>query len=65
MCGADYLDELGDFGFSTEAAKLAAAPEAWRRMGSDYMARWDQMSPLEKSRDTPWALEQFGTPPCR
>jgi hypothetical protein len=64
-CGEDYLDELADFGFATDADKLTAAPDAWDRLGADYILRWDLMQPWEKSRETPWAVEQFGQPSCR
>lgn len=63
--GRDYFNDLEDIGFVTVAQIIAALPEAWRRLGVDFMARWAQMGSVEKgNRKFPWAHDQFGKKPC-
>ena len=58
--GHDFFDALG-FGHANEASAQAAAPEAWRRLGAEFMAARQPSA----ARELPWALEEFGSPPCR
>jgi hypothetical protein len=61
-CGIDFFDDLEPFGYVTDNERTEAAPEAWRRLGRQFLdivaaGEW----PWRKSR--PWALDQFGEPP--
>jgi hypothetical protein len=53
--GTDYP---GDLKFSSHEEALAAAPDAWRRFGSAFLAS----RPENFARDIPWALKEFGEP---
>ena len=55
----DYFDALG-FGHANEASARDAAPEAWQRLGAQFLANRSENA----AREIPWALEQFGSPPC-
>ena len=56
-CGWDYLHELEPFGLHTDGEARAAAPEAWNRLGEQFLATWKP-----DVRPQPWALERFGNP---
>jgi hypothetical protein len=53
-CGTDYFGDLG----MSDAEALAAAPEAWRRLGAAFLATWQPETP----RAVPWALQTYGEP---
>jgi hypothetical protein len=57
-CGYDYFNNLG-FGYGGDAVAREAAPEAWRRLGSAFLAS----RPANAPRAVPWALETLGEPP--
>ena len=67
--GHDFFHDLPEFGvvhpvdvwppearLAAEAVFLAAAKDAWHRLGGAFMATWQPNA----ARDTPWAVEQFG-----
>jgi hypothetical protein len=60
--GADYLGDLTAFGFPEgpdgDKTIREAAPDAWRRLGSRFMAEWRASS----GEGVPWALEAYGEP---
>ena len=60
-CGHDFFSDLEEFGFATEPAARAAAPEAWDRLGAFLMGSWRPEGP-PPHRQVPWAFEQFGAP---
>lgn len=57
-CEYDFFGDLEDFGISGDKAVREAAPEAWQRLGAEFMAGWKPT----QVRETPWALEEFGEP---
>ena len=71
-CGADYFRESGvtlpldiwppEDRPPFERALREAARAAWQRVGARFLERRDGAN---EWRDTPWALEQFGDPPCQ
>jgi hypothetical protein len=56
--GYDMLHSLHPM---TEEECLAAAPEAWKRLGARFLETWQ---PHERYPNC-WALDTFGKPPCR
>src|SRR4051812_18961260 len=73
-CGHDFFDDLTPFGLvepacvwppeaRPEATRLFmdAAKKAWHRHGAMLMEDWRP----DSVRQIPWAMEQFGAPPCR
>ena len=72
-CGADYFGETGliepvhvwpmENRPAVEKVWRAAVRDAWQRVGWRFMETWDPEPPPH--RQTPWALEQFGEPPCQ
>ena len=56
--GFDFFNELEPLSIKTESDARTAAPEAWARMGGDFMRAW---RPTVNAK-TPWALEEFGEP---
>lgn len=52
--GYDFFSELG---ISEEEARKQA-PEAWKRFGPAFLARWQPNA----ARAQPWALDKFGEP---
>ncbi|WP_167458633.1 hypothetical protein [Mesorhizobium kowhaii] len=57
-CEFDFFNDLEPFGLFTDAEVKAAAPEAWKRLGGAFLASW---KPTD-TRETPWALDEFGAP---
>lgn len=72
--GYDYLEELSALGIPNplrfpldsearifaEKAWDAATREAWARLGSEYMRRWE--APRGREGKMPWAYETYGPP---
>ena len=56
--GFDFFNDLEPLGYASEAEARAAAPEAWRRLGAEFLRTWTPTGATE----TPWALEEFGEP---
>ncbi|CAN7517042.1 hypothetical protein [Mesorhizobium caraganae] len=57
-CEFDFFNDLEPFGLFTDEEVKAAAPEAWQRLGTAFLASW---TPTD-TRETPWALDEFGRP---
>ena len=56
--GWDFFHDLDEIGITTHDQAIAAAPEAWARLGDDFLAHWVPTA----ARSEPWALEEFGPP---
>ena len=59
--GHDFLCDLDTFGLETDKQVTAAMPEAWARLGRIFIDH----GLGEESNGPPFALEQFGEPPCQ
>jgi hypothetical protein len=55
-CGHDYLSSLKVYGLTTEPEVLEAMPDAWRRLGAEFMGWWDSRP---RSHE-PYAFLEFG-----
>jgi hypothetical protein len=42
----------------------AGVRDAWQRLGRRFLQTWEPEGP-PPHRQVPWALEQFGEPPCQ
>ena len=56
----DFFGDLEEFGLTDDRAVLEAMPDAWRRLGRVVLHNG-----MADDNGKPWALEQFGEPPCR
>ena len=72
-CGHDYFSETGliepvhvsmEERPAVEKEWRACVRGAWRRLGARFLETWKPEGP-PPHRQEPWALEQFGEPPCR
>ncbi|MER8644677.1 hypothetical protein [Mesorhizobium sp. M1252] len=57
-CEFDFFHDLELFGLFSDAEVKAALPEAWKRLGHAFLVTWVP----KDTRETPWALDQFGRP---
>lgn len=57
--GHDFLKDLRPYGIHSNDEAQAAAPEAWLRLGEEFMAG---IGPQPDYAMPPWALETFGKP---
>jgi hypothetical protein len=73
-CGHDFFSETGlvepvhawppEERPAVEKVWRAGVKDAWHRLGRRFLETWEPEGP-PPHRQTPWALEQFGEPPCR
>jgi hypothetical protein len=57
----DFFGDLRDAGIETDAygrQDREEARQAWQRFGGEFLSTF-------RESHQPWALEQFGDPPCR
>jgi hypothetical protein len=65
QCGCDFFGDLKPLGIDARSILeadedvMAAAREAWGRLGEAFMVEWQ---PIKGVREKPWAFEQFGEP---
>ncbi len=57
----DGFDYFGETGFATDAEAREAAREVWPRLGAAFLAAYEASPGVSP----PWALLEFGEPPCR
>lgn len=58
LAGIDHAGELRAFGITTQAEMEAAAGDAWRRFGSEWLR-----TSVWRALPTAWAVQRFGRPP--
>ena len=74
ICGHDFFNETGlvepvhvwplEDRPPAEKAWRAGVKAAWQRLGKRFLETWEPEGP-PPHRQTPWALIEFGEPPCR
>ena len=60
-CRYDFFSDLAEYGLHDDAAVLDAMPEAWARLGRIFLNR-DLGAGYNGE---PFALTEYGEPPCR
>ncbi len=59
--GYDFFDDVGFSHRESDPAFQVAAREAWKRLGARYL----EIRSESEADCSPWALQEFGTLPCR
>jgi hypothetical protein len=57
----DGFDFFGETGLPNDAAAREAACEVWPRLGTAFLTAYE----ANPGVSPPWALLEFGEPPCR
>ena len=66
-CKFDFFNDLPDIGVNTDeygCPDREVTQEAWRRLGAEFMVEWRSIE-HRPGQSEPWALLEFGEPPCR